>query len=808
MLKKIIFSIFFCHIALSAFSQFIVSGVVKNADNAHPLPGANISIRKSYIATSANSNGEFVLKNMKPGAYELVISYIGFKTIEQHIDVNQNMDLKFSLQPEIYMSEEVVISAIRAGGESPTTYSIVDAKQIESRNLGRDLPYMMQIMPSTVVTSDAGNGIGYTNMRIRGTDLTGINVTMNGVPVNDPESQAVFFVDLPDLASSIDDMKVQRGVGGSSNGAASFGASINIKTGEFATNPYGEISSSAGSFNTFKNTVKLGTGLIKEKWAFDGRVSFVQSDGYIDRATSKLNSFYISGGYFGKKDVFKLIVLNGNEKTYQAWYGTPKDSLVTNRKYNPAGEIFDQEGNFMGYYDNQTDNYRQTYYQAHYAHEFNYQLNLSGSLFYTRGIGYYENYKNDQKYTAYGFTDPVIGDDTITRSNMITQKWLDNHFYGINLTLNYSLNRLKLNFGTGWNNYFGDHYGKVIWAQYAPLGMYDDDWYDNTGNKSDINIFVKADYMVNDQIRIYVDLQYRKIDYEIEGTHDDLSDLTQIHNYNFFNPKMGLNYIFNQSNSLYAYTGIANREPNRSVFRDADPEQEVKPEMLIDYELGYKYNSKLLSLEANLFYMDYKDQLVLTGKINNVGAPIMTNVPDSYRTGIEFMGGVKFLKIVNWYLNATYSLNKIKDFTEYVDNWNYWDDPESEPYQYEKVLGTTDISYSPDFTLSSELNVEPFSNFNMALVSNYVSRQFIDNTSNMDRSIDPYLVNNLRFVYSIKTNFIKQIDFLLSLNNIFNAKYETNAWVYRYVYDGEEGVLNGYFPQAEFNFMAGINLKF
>jgi iron complex outermembrane receptor protein len=271
---------------------------------------------------------------------------------------------------------------------------------------------------------------------------------------------------------------------------------------------------------------------------------------------------------------------------------------------------------------------------------------------------------------------------------------------------------------------------------------------------------------------------------------------------------MGLNYIFNQANSIYAYVGIANREPNRSVFRDADPEQEVKPELLTDYELGYKYKSKLLSLEANLFYMDYKDQLVLTGKINNVGAPIMTNVPDSYRTGIEFMGGVKFLKIVNWYLNATYSLNKIKNFTEYVDNWNYWDDPESEPYQYEKELGTTDISYSPDFTLSSELNVEPFSNFNIAWVSNYVSRQYIDNTSNIDRSIDPYLINNLRFVYSIKTSFIKQIDLLLTLNNILNAKYETNAWVYRYVYEGEEGVLNGYFPQAEFNFMAGINLKF
>ncbi len=808
MIKKNVFILLIIIFSMNIHAQYRISGKVMSDETGMPLPGANISISNNYLTTSTNSKGEYLVANIKPGTYNLVISYIGFKTINKEVELLKNIELDFRMEPEVYVSEEVIISAIRAGGEVPTSYTMLDAAQIEDRNFGRDLPYMMQTMPSTVVTSDAGNGIGYTNMRIRGTDLTGINVTLNGVPVNDAESQSVFFVDLPDLASSIDDMKVQRGVGSSSNGAASFGASINIKTGEFERNSYGEISSAAGSFNTFKNTLKLGTGLIKEKWAFDGRVSFVQSDGYVDRASSNLNSFYLSGGYYGKKDVFKMIVLNGNEKTYQAWYGVPKDSLATNRTYNPAGEIYDLEGNFLGYYDNQTDNYRQTYYQAHYAHEFNHQLNLTSSLFYTRGIGYYENYKNGENYADYGSDDPVIGNDTITKSNMITQKWLDNHFYGINVSLNYILSRLKLNIGTGWNRYDGGHYGKVIWAQFATLGMYDEDWYNNTGIKTDFNIFTKADYSISDQIHLYVDLQYRKISYDIEGTHDDLSDLTQSHNYDFFNPKVGLNYIFNPSHSLYAYAGIANREPNRSVFRDADPDQEVEPEKLTDYELGYKYSSSFLSLEANLFYMDYKDQLVLTGKINDVGAPIMTNVPDSYRTGIEFMGGVRFLKIVNWYLNATYSLNKIQNFTEYVDNWNYWDDPESQPYQYEKELGTTDISFSPDFTLSSELKVEPFTNFNISWITNYVSRQFIDNTSNVDRSIDPYLVNNLRFVYSIKTNFIKQIDLLLTLNNLFNAKYETNAWVYRYVYNSEEGVLNGYFPQAEFNFMAGINLKF
>jgi len=808
MFKKYVFAIFIIIISYSVSAQYTISGIVVIDETGEPLPGANISLKSGYLVTSTDSKGEFLFSNVKAGHYKFTVSYVGFKSIRKNIEISENLQLSFRLKPEVYMSEEVIISAIRAGGETPTTYTILDANQIAEKNFGRDLPYMMQTMPSTVVTSDAGNGIGYTNLRIRGTDLTGINVTMNGIPVNDPESHAVFFVDLPDLASSIDDVKVQRGVGGSSNGAASFGASINIKTGEFKTNPYGEISSAAGSFNTFKNTVKLGTGLIKEKWAFDGRVSFVQSDGYVDRASSDLNSFYLSGGYFGKKDVFKVIVVNGNEKTYQSWYGIPKDSLATNRTYNPAGEIYDDEGNFVGYYDNQTDNYRQTYYQAHYAHEFNRQLNLTTSLFYTRGLGYYENYKNDEKYTDYGWNNPIVGTDTVSSSNMITQKWLDNHFYGVNASLNYSMNRLKLHVGAGWNNYDGGHYGKVIWAEVSPLGMYDKHWYDNTGVKTDFNIFAKADYRVNDQVNVYLDLQYRYIDYEIAGTHDDLRDLTQTHQYNFFNPKIGLNYVFSPAHSLYAYVGIANREPNRSVFRDAEPGQVVKPEMLTDYELGYKYGSSFLSLEANLFYMDYKDQLVMTGKINNVGAAIMTNVDDSYRTGIEFMGGVKFLKIVNWYLNATYSLNRINNFTEYIDNWNYWDDPESQPYQYENELGTTNISFSPEFTMSSRLSAEPVNNFTVTFISNYVSRQFIDNTSNIERSIDPYLVNNLRFIYSIETSFIKQIDFLLTLNNIFNAEYETNAWVYRYVYDGEEGNLNGYFPQAGFNFMAGVNLKF
>ncbi len=802
MLKKLCFVYLFIFLAFPGRAQFSISGKVTDSQTGEPLPGANIIIQNTLLATTSGNDGSFLFQKLKTGEYTLKVTFIGYSTAEKAVNADKNIRLDIRLEPTVYVNDEVVISAIRAGGANPVTNREMNAGQIERHNTGRDLPYIMKTLPSTVITSDAGNGIGYTNIRIRGTGLTGINVTLNGVPVNDAESQGVYFVDLPDLASSIDNMKVQRGVGVSSNGESSFGGSINIKTGEFNTDPYGELAIAGGSFNSFKGTLKFGTGLIKNKWLFDGRVSLVRSDGYVDRASSNLKSFYVSGGYYGKKDILKFIVLSGKEKTYQAWYGTPKDSLETNRTYNPAGVILDVNGMITGYYDNQTDNYSQSYYQMHYAHEFSRKLNLAATLFYTRGKGYYESYKNNQPFRDYGWNDTIIGGDTISHTSLIRQKWLDNDFYGANLSMTYNPGRFDLNFGAGANQYFGKHYGFVIWSQVARLGDYDRPWYYNTGMKNNFHVFAKANYHVTENIDIYLDLLYRYICYDMKGTHDDLRDLTQTHDYNFFNPKIGLSFNINGQNSLYLYGGIANREPSRSVFRDADPGQQVLPERLYDLEVGYKFNSAHFTAELNGFYMNYKDQLVQTGKINNVGSPIMTNVPGSYRAGIEFIGAARFLKIVNWQLNATYSQNKILNFVSYVDNWDLW------PEQVADTLGKTDISFSPDFTLSSNFSVEPVKRFSISLVSQYVSRQYIDNTSSLERSLNPYFVNDLKFFYSIHTGFIRQMDFWVSVNNIFNVKYESNAWVYRYVYDGSEYEMNGYFPQAEFNFMAGINLKF
>jgi len=787
---------------LITFAQFNIIGRVSDIDTGESLPGATIVLDARESSTISDSEGIYSLMNLKGGVHSIQVSFMGYKTLVATIDLKENLVKNFYLNYTAVMSDEVIVQATRAQDISPTTYTVVDKQKISENDIGQDLPYILQISPSVVTTSDAGAGVGYTGIRIRGTDITRINVTMNGVPVNDAESQGVYFVDLPDLASSVDNIQIQRGVGTSTNGAAAFGASINIQTTKLNADPYAEINSMAGSFKTLKNTVRFGSGLIDGKWAFDGRLSNINSDGYIDRGWTKLNSFYLSGGYYGEKDIFKVIVTSGWEKTYQAWYGIPKDSLESNRRYNPSGEMYDDDGNITGYYDNQTDNYRQTYYQLHYARQFNPNLNLSAALFYTKGKGYYESYRNKDEYSDYGFDDVIIGDDTITETNLVRQKWLDNDFYGFNASMNFTKEKISVTAGGGFNYYDGSHYGYIIWAEHSSNSFINKPWYENTGTKTDGNIFGKINFAASDLINIYVDMQLRTINYKMEGTHDDLRDLTQSHIFLFFNPKAGAYFTLNDKNDIYASVALAHREPNRSVYRDADPGQVITLERLIDTVFGYHFKHKIVSVEANFYYMDYKDQLVLTGQINNVGDPIMVNVPKSYRMGIEIAGGVKILETLRWDFNATFSRNKIKDFVAYIDDWDAW------PEQASMPLGTTDISFSPDIISGSNITWDAFRNFKTSLVSRFVSRQYIDNTSNENRSLEPYFVNDLKLFYTIKTSFIKQIDLMLSLNNIFNCEYETNAWVYRYYYGDVPYEMNGYFPQAKFHLMGGVSLKF
>ncbi|MBZ0243300.1 MAG: TonB-dependent receptor, partial [Bacteroidales bacterium] len=518
----------------------------------------------------------------------------------------------------------------------------------------------------------------------------------------------------------------------------------------------------------------------------------------------------LSGSWSSKRTLIKMISTSGKQTTYQAWNGTPKDSLETEsgRRYNPSGEMLDKDGNLLGYYKDQTDNYQQDYYQLHIAHQFTDELRLSGAAFLTKGRGYYESWKNQRKFSDYQLPNVIIGGDTIRRTDLVQQKWLDNNFYGFNLALNHETKRVNTTFGGGWNQYDGDHYGFISWAQYSSESLNDIPWYDNNGLKTDYNIYIKSLFELNRKFSLFADLQFRHIDYKITGIHDDLRDISQEHQYDFFNPKAGLFYTINKHNSAYFSVAFSQREPNRSVYRDADPTQEITHEKLLNFEVGYALNNQNFTLNSNVYYMQYKDQLVLTGKINNVGAAILTNVPDSYRLGIENSINYSISRSLSVGGHFSLSTNKILNYTHFVDNWNYWDDPEVEPYQYATEMGTTNISFSPDVVAGLQIGVKPFDGMLIDLQTSYVSRQYLDNSSSKDRSLDPYLVTNARLVYEVPQQLFKKLELKLQLNNLFSNWYETNGWVYQYVYDKQAYTMDGYFPQAPANAMLGLSVMF
>ncbi len=806
-MKKVYFLILLL-LPLLSFPQWRIEGTITDASTKLGLPGAHIRLLPNNWATVSGLDGSFKLSNLKEGVYSLEISYIGFETKTKQVSISADAQLQLNLEPESFMTNEVIVRAARATPNSPITYSLVTRSDIEQNNTGADLPYLLQSTPSVVLTSDAGAGIGYTGIRIRGTDITRINVTMNGVPVNDPESHGVFFVNMPDLVSSVDNMQIQRGVGTSANGSAAFGASINIKTDAWEPDPYARYQSMFGSFNTFRNTLLFGTGISQNGFSLNGRLSKISSDGYIERGWSDLRSFYISGGWQSSSSLLRFVVTSGKETTYQSWNGVPKDSLATNRRYNPSGRMLDKNGDFIGYYANQTDNYQQDYYQLHLAHRFNKKMFATTTLFLTNGNGYYESWRNNRRLRNYGLADVVIGGETISRTNLIDRKWLDNAFYGFNSAFHLTHNQYNIVFGGGWNHYNGDHFGTIIWAEFPSTSTPGNNYYFNNGKKTDYHVFARFERSINNKLYMYADLQQRGISYTIAGTHDNLRDISQSHSYSFFNPKAGLNYALNATNKLYLSVAASNREPNRSVFRDADEGQDIKHEQLIDYELGHRFSGQRIQLETNVFYMDYKNQLVLTGRINNVGAPILINVPESYRAGIEMAANVNPGRMLSWTGNLSLSTNKIKNFTEFVDNWNYWDDPENQPNQYSFELGRSDISFSPSVVAGSRFELRPAAHTSIQLQSNYVSRQYLDNTSDIERSLNPYLINNLAFHYDFEVKKLGKLGFSLHLNNILNTMYETNGWVYRYIFDGESYLMDGYFPQAGFHWYAGLRLEF
>jgi len=644
------------------------------------------------------------------------------------------------------------------------------------------MPFILNWTPSLVTTSDAGAGIGYTGVRIRGSDATRVNVTINGIAYNDSESQGTFWVNLPDIASSTQSVQIQRGVGTSTNGAGSFGGSVNVQTISQQRDPYAEVMLGGGSFNSQRLTVKAGTGLINKRWSFDGRASKIKSDGYIDRASSDLDSYYFSGGYYGDKTILKAIVFGGQEVAYQSWNGIDGATMKEDRTFISAGALYD-ENVVSGYYDNEVDNYKQDHYQLHLTQKLNEYWNANVSLHYTYGRGYYEQYKQAKPFAELGLDDMVIGDSTLTYGNFIIRKWLDNQFYGGTFSFNYEKDKTALTIGGAYNRYArAKHFGEIIWAQHAANSAVRDHYYDGESQKNDFNIYVKWNYALTTRLNAFIDLQYRTVSYETKGTDDDLTPYDFTDNLNFFNPKAGLSYLLTGSDVLYASYAVANREPNRTDYVDG----EVKPksERLDNIEIGWRRVAEFYNLEANYYLMNYTDQLVLTGKLDNVGNPIRANVGKSYRTGIELSGLFKIYDQLVWNANLTLSMNKNK---EYV----------FDPSEKGK---DTNIILSPNVIAGSQLTWSAYG-FQVALLSKFVGNQYLDNTETESLTLDPYFVNDLRLGYSFKPKGIKSIDLSLLVNNIFNEEYESNGATYG------DGVAY-YFPQAGTNFMAMLTLKF
>ncbi|HCC71983.1 MAG TPA: TonB-dependent receptor [Bacteroidales bacterium] len=797
-------------IALNAYpldqeQKWILRGKVTD-EKGKPLTGATVIIKDTYLGITTGSVGEFIFKPLKQDIYILEVSYLGYEPVMGEIKLDRDVYHEFELKEKVISADEVMVIGNRASETTPVAYSNLGREKIKKINTGQDLPYLLSSLPSIVETSEAGAGLGYTNFRIRGTDPSRINITIDGIPINDPESQQVFWVNMPDLVSSVSDIQVQRGVGTSKNGAAAFGASVNFQTELPSDEPYAEISSTVGSFNTFKGTLKLGTGLIKDKFKFDLRLSGLTTDGYIDYSGSDHRSLFLTGLYNTAIGTFKTNIILGEEITGISWWGVPAEVLDTARKYNPAGEYTDSFG-VKRYYEDQKDNYNQYHFQLLYKKSLGDYLKLSAAYHFTYGAGFFEQYKEDEALSDYGLPNWIAGPILIDKVDLVRRKWMLNNFYGGIADIKYTKNNISLSLGTGINKYIGDHFGRVIWIRYAGWTEKDYEWYFNSSSKREMNIYARFDYRLTRRLSVFADVQYRNINYIMEGEDDDMLDLGMDKEFNFFNPKGGMFMKIDPNQDLFFSLSVANREPTRANYKDAkgDPGAMPQPETLYDFEAGYNLNMSKFRAGLNLYYMHYKDQLVPTGELSNVGYPIMTNVEQSYRTGIEFSTAIKPVGFIEWDLNATLSRNRIRNFVEhYVDYITLT----SEEIPMTKEIGDVNIAYSPGIICNSDIGISPLRDLDIHIISKYVGKQYFDNTNSESRIINPYLVNNLRLDYIIPTKGMKNIALQMQVNNILNSLYENNAYGGNYYIDGEEYTWAYYFPQAGINYLVRLTVSF
>ncbi|MGM5469356.1 TonB-dependent receptor [Flavobacteriaceae bacterium LMO-SS05] len=738
----------------------------------------------------------------------LVLNYSSFAQTHQQLD---------SIKVELL--DEVLVKAVRVNATSPITHSNMTKDQMESRNLGQDIPMLLNYLPSVVTTTDAGAGIGYTGIRIRGINAQSTNITINGIPYNDAESLGTFWVDLGDFASSIQSLQLQRGVGTSTNGSGAFGASINVLTDAVSEQAYAEISNSFGSFNTRKHTVKFSTGKLNDHLEIAGRLSQIKSDGYIDRASSDLKSYFLQASYVDENTLFKAITFGGQEITYQSWYGFDPATISAigenpnineNRRFNIAGIKFDEDQTFQSFYDNQVDHYNQDHYQLHWSERYSANWSTTLGLNYTHGKGYFEEFVDDYYYTNILFApdssfdflglDPItVNGETVNTMDYIRRRWLDNDFYVANAHANYKKEGLNLTFAASYSSYDGDHFGEIIWAQYAHEMSLRDHYYDGKGRKKDFSSFAKATYRMNDKVSLFGDLQWRLVDYKTFGLSSDRIPFNINKNYSFFNPKAGITYKINNKNNLYFSYARANREPSRDDFEHNDT---VKPEQLNDFELGWRHYAEAFKIAINGYYMLYNEQLVLTGSIDNVGNPIRTNSGESYRLGLEVDAAIKIIDNFSVQPNFTISSNKNRETIAPIDGSLV-------------NLGKTNISFSPELVAANALVFQPQDHFQMSFLSKYVGKQFMGNTDSKASKLDRYFVNDFNIMYEIKPKAIFESIVLSGLaNNIFGEKYVSNG--YYYSYDDTWSDPNqtttiegaGYYPQATTNFLVGVTFKF
>lgn len=816
-MKKLFWGICFLTAAQIVVAQSKTIFQVSDVSGA-PVAGASIEIEKTGVF-AANDQGQLTLNTRLKGLLRIRVTSVGFIPADSTISLPANV-VGIVLKKSDLFLDPVEVKALRAGEKAPFAKTDLNKGAIEKQNLGQDLPFLLSQTPSVIVTSDAGNGVGYTGIRIRGTDATRINVTINGIPYNDAESQGTYFVDLPDISSSLNSIQIQRGVGTSSNGAGAFGGSINLSTNELNEKAYAEVNNSFGSFNTWKNTVKFGTGLLGKHFSFDTRISRISSDGFIDRGSTNLKSLLASAAYTTEKSSIRFNIITGTEKTYQAWNGIPQyklfynaDSLTTHY-YNNLGSLYftsADSANLFGSnprkynmftYPNQMDNYQQDHYQLFFNHQFNRGWSFNSAVYLTKGRGYYEEYKNDASYSGYGLQPVVVGTATVKRTDLIRRLWLDNNLYGTIFSLLHKTQQDQFTLGGGWNEYDGKHYGNIEWAANGGI-PYDYRWYYNKGVKKDFNIYTKYQYKLTSHLEALVDLQYRRVDFDINGTRK-FPDLQVNNRFNFFNPKFGLTYSMGSYN-IYGSYAMANKEPNRDDYETGSQINPPKREQLHDVELGIEKAGFDFSWGLNAYYMRYKDQLILTGRINDVGDPVRINTPDSYRAGVELQARYKLTPTLQLSGNLTLSDNQIKNFYDYTPRYDVnFDLVQQDTAYYSK----TPLAYSPSLIAAGMLQWFPFKNAELSTSVKYAGKQYMDNTGSDAKSIRSYLVEDLNFQYNLPTPFMKNLVLVARINNLWNRQYESNGYTYSYIYDHSLVRENFYFPMAGRNFMLAVNMKF